>query len=233
MAQIISLEQTIAGNMSTVLLALNPTQGQHALLEKAASQLYLPLKLAHLIQDVLDVLNTGTETGLIVCDEEDGERAYSMLQELSVRPPMGHLALVEKMTIAGAVNAGRHGAFAMVDSRITSDELAVTIKSLLQHEGKLSSARAARAKLISRIATLAPTEHEVYRWVLSGVPNKMIAKRLQVSQRTIEARRQKVFRKLDVMSVAELVRLTALYADIESIRAVLPANEPLEYDEAG
>lgn len=49
-------------------------------------------------------------------------------------------------------------------------------------------------------------ERSVLELVLNGVPNKQIAKELQVSVRTVEARRAKIYRKCEVQSVTELVR---------------------------
>jgi DNA-binding NarL/FixJ family response regulator len=43
--------------------------------------------------------------------------------------------------------------------------------------------------------------------IVQGKPNKTIAKQLNTSIRTIEGRRQQVFAKMGVESVAELVRL--------------------------
>ena len=42
--------------------------------------------------------------------------------------------------------------------------------------------------------------------VLDGVSNKLIAKQLQVSVRTVESRRAKIYRKCEVSNVTELVR---------------------------
>ena len=43
--------------------------------------------------------------------------------------------------------------------------------------------------------------------IVQGKPNKLIAKQLNLSVRTIENRRHDVFDKMGVESVAELVRL--------------------------
>jgi FixJ family two-component response regulator len=43
--------------------------------------------------------------------------------------------------------------------------------------------------------------------IVQGKPNKIIAKQLNMSTRTVESRRHEVFAKMLVESVAELVRL--------------------------
>jgi FixJ family two-component response regulator len=57
------------------------------------------------------------------------------------------------------------------------------------------------------IATLTAREHETFRWLITGMLNKQIARSLGITERTVKAHRAQVMHKLDVVSVAELVRL--------------------------
>ena len=59
----------------------------------------------------------------------------------------------------------------------------------------------------SRLSKLTSREHEVLQWIITGMLNKQIAWSLGTTERTIKAHRSKVMHKLDVVSVAELVRL--------------------------
>jgi FixJ family two-component response regulator len=58
-----------------------------------------------------------------------------------------------------------------------------------------------------RMNKLTPRERSIFDLVSDGLPNKIIADRLHLSQRTVEAYRASMFEKLDVGSVADLVRL--------------------------
>jgi len=51
---------------------------------------------------------------------------------------------------------------------------------------------------------LTPRERDVMSLIATGKPNKIIAAELGVSQRTIEAHRARVFRKLRVRNAVEL-----------------------------
>ncbi len=58
----------------------------------------------------------------------------------------------------------------------------------------------------SRIERLNEKEGTVMQLMVDGHANKVMAKRLGVSVRTVESRRHEVFKKMEVASVAELVR---------------------------
>ena len=58
----------------------------------------------------------------------------------------------------------------------------------------------------SSLASLSPGEREVLQFIAEGLNSKEIAHRLDVSARTVDARRQKVMEKLDLHSVADLTR---------------------------
>ena len=49
-------------------------------------------------------------------------------------------------------------------------------------------------------------EEDVLELVVQGVPNKCIATRLDVSQRTIESRRQKIYQKMNAKRLTDLIR---------------------------
>lgn len=58
----------------------------------------------------------------------------------------------------------------------------------------------------SRVTELSMTEKFVARLASDGIPNKRIARRLDRSEKSIEKIRQRVYKKLDVHSAAELAR---------------------------
>jgi DNA-binding CsgD family transcriptional regulator len=58
-----------------------------------------------------------------------------------------------------------------------------------------------------RVATLTPRERRAMQWIVAGDPNKLIARRLGVSHRTVDRLRAAVFRKMGVETAVELARL--------------------------
>jgi len=53
---------------------------------------------------------------------------------------------------------------------------------------------------------LTPREEEVLRWVITGRPSKQIAAQLGTTEKTIRIHRSRIMKKMQVTSVAELVR---------------------------
>jgi DNA-binding NarL/FixJ family response regulator len=57
-----------------------------------------------------------------------------------------------------------------------------------------------------RSALLSDREKEVVRFVAEGMSNRTIGKSLKISVRTVEAHRSRIMLKLNLTSVADLVR---------------------------
>lgn len=78
-------------------------------------------------------------------------------------------------------------------------------------------------KVLRRLQRLTPGEHEVLCLLIDGKSNKIIARELNLSIRTIEVRRAKLMKKIKAESLAELIRLT-LTADPHYGSSTPPAS---------
>jgi FixJ family two-component response regulator len=67
-----------------------------------------------------------------------------------------------------------------------------------------------------RIATLSGREREVLEYMVAGRTNKLIARELEISPRTVEIHRANMMSKLGARQSAEAVRLR-LEAQVESL----------------
>ena len=104
-----------------------------------------------------------------------------------------------------AVNAVKSGAFHFLEKPFKDEQLLALIEqaaTLLTRPAP--TGRCAAAKL----ATLTQREREVADLVVGGLKNKQIAEQLGISVKTVEAHRARAMEKMDVSSVAELVRAT-------------------------
>jgi DNA-binding NarL/FixJ family response regulator len=67
--------------------------------------------------------------------------------------------------------------------------------------------------------SLTPRERDVLSYIATGKANKVIAAELEISQRTVEAHRARVFQKLRVRNAVELTRF--VFSE-PALRDVLP-----------
>ena len=67
-----------------------------------------------------------------------------------------------------------------------------------------------RIQLADRAAQLTPREREIFDGLVAGQTSREIARTLDLSVRTVEAHRARVLVKMEVESVARLVRLVLL-----------------------
>ncbi|TWT92706.1 response regulator [Stieleria varia] len=86
------------------------------------------------------------------------------------------------------------------------DGLVEDVTQLKNFEIEIRQAAVASAQL----AMLSPREREVFDEVVSGKPNKTVARKMQITEKTVEKHRASMMRKLGARSVTDLVRLAML-----------------------
>jgi two-component system response regulator DctR len=106
-----------------------------------------------------------------------------------------------------AVAAVKRGAFDFVEKPFSDNALVDRIEQALARSEGAIRARLARGSVRKRLAELTDRERDVMRLVIEGRPNKLIADELDISVRTVEVHRARVFEKMDVRSAVELANL--------------------------
>ncbi len=106
-----------------------------------------------------------------------------------------------------AVAAVKQGAFDFVEKPFSNNTLADRVQQALAVSAAALRRRADQLALTRALAELTEREREVMRLVIEGRPNKLIADTLDISVRTVEVHRARVFEKMDVKSAVELANL--------------------------
>jgi len=106
-----------------------------------------------------------------------------------------------------AVAAMKGGAVDLIEKPVTAEVLVARLKHALARGAALRDRRAQRDSINARAEQLSAREREVMDLVVAGLANKQIAMRLRLSEKTVEAHRSRVMRKMQAESVAELVRM--------------------------
>jgi two-component system response regulator DctR len=145
---------------------------------------------------------------------------------LDVRMPgMSGLALFEKLIERGlhlampvifltghadvptAVSSVKRGAFDFCEKPFSDNALVDRVEQALAQSTSIVSAQQLRDSLRQRLGELTEREQAVMQLVVEGLPNKRIADQLDISVRTVEVHRARVFDKMEVKSAVDLANL--------------------------
>lgn len=106
-----------------------------------------------------------------------------------------------------AVSAVKRGAFDFVEKPFSNNALVDRIENALEASAATLAQRLAGDSLQRHLAELTERERDVMNLVVDGRPNKLIADALNISVRTVEVHRARVFDKMGVKSAVELANL--------------------------
>lgn len=106
-----------------------------------------------------------------------------------------------------AVDAVKRGAFDFCEKPFSDNALVDRIEQALLRSHEALSSLHDQEIMDRRIAELTERERNVMHLVTQGLPNKIIADQLQISVRTVEVHRARVFDKMGVKSAVELANL--------------------------
>jgi len=162
----------------------------------------------------LDELQPGCVLLDIRMPEMDGFQVMTELARRGVDWPV--VVMTGHGEVPVAVRAMKLGAVDFIEKPFEEEVLLGSLErafSLLKERGeKAERKKAAEA----RIAVLTAREREVLRGLMAGMPNKLLARRLDISLRTVEMHRANMMERLQVGSLAEALTL-AVQAGVEPL----------------
>ena len=146
---------------------------------------------------LLDVRMTGL-SGLAMFEKLI---AYGLLPLLPVIFLTGHA------DVPTAVAAVKRGAFDFCEKPFSDNALVDRIEQALAASGAALAEQRESSDLQARLDGLTDRERDVMKLVVGGLPNKLVADQLEISVRTVEVHRARVFDKMRVKSAVELANL--------------------------
>lgn len=105
-----------------------------------------------------------------------------------------------------AVEAMRQGALDFIRKPFREQDLLDRINQALLIDVGRSKQEHDRSITLRKLAMLSEREQQIFERVAKGEMNKVIAHELGISERTVEVHRSQVMKKLEVKTLAELVR---------------------------
>ena len=136
-----------------------------------------------------------------------GLALFERLSERGLTQAMPVIFLTGHGDVPTAVAALKRGAFDFVEKPFSNNALVDRIENALVVSAQTIKARRERELRRRGLAELSERERAVMRLIARGSPNKLIADALNISIRTVEVHRARVFDKLGVASAVELANL--------------------------
>jgi len=103
--------------------------------------------------------------------------------------------------------AMKKGAVDFLTKPVDKDDLLEAIRISLAKDAEKCTQRSENNFISEYIKRLTLREYEIMTYVITGMLNKQIAYELDISEETVKIHRGRVMKKLEIDSVAELVRL--------------------------
>jgi two-component system response regulator DctR len=136
-----------------------------------------------------------------------GLALFELLQASGIAQAWPVIFLTGHADVPTAVDSVKRGAFDFCEKPFSDNALVDRVEQALRLSQARLTARNQQAFLQSRLCELTERERDVMHLVIEGLPNKLIADQLEISVRTVEVHRSRVFDKMEVKSAVELANL--------------------------
>jgi two-component system response regulator DctR len=136
-----------------------------------------------------------------------GLALFDRLVERQLTEALPVIFLTGHGDVPTAVGAVKRGAFDFVEKPFSDNAMVDRVEQALARSEATLVRRAEQRQVERALSELTERERDVLRLVVEGRPNKLIADALDISVRTVEVHRARVFDKMNVKSAVELANL--------------------------
>ena len=159
-------------------------------------------------QEFLDRYDADTPGCLVLDVRMPGISGLDLQAELSSRKiSIPIIIITGHAEVPVAVSALKAGAMDFIEKPFSDQLLLDRVRRAIEADTEARRVHGERAAVSVRLDTLTPREREVMELVIAGKANKVIAAELGLSPKTVEVHRANVMKKMQVDSLADLVRL--------------------------
>jgi len=138
-----------------------------------------------------------------------GMSGLELQEELNQRGTLSPIIFITGHgDVAMAVEAMQRGAFDFLQKPFRDQELLDRVQRAIAKDRSLRDQLRGHESIRQRLESLTAREQDVLGLVTGGAPNKIIAHKLGISQRTVEIHRARVMEKMCADSLAHLVHMT-------------------------
>ena len=192
---------------STVYV-VDDDQAVRAALDWLISSVKLPVETFASAQEFLAAYRPGQQGCALVDVRMPGMSGLELQKKLAaISDQLPVIFITGHGDVHMAVDAMKLGAFDFVEKPFDEQLLLDLVQKAVEESVMAARDNAHRDELRGRLALLTPRESQVLDLVLAGEPNKRIALRLGVCEKTVEAHRAKVMEKTQAKSFAGLIKM--------------------------
>ncbi|MBI2586683.1 MAG: response regulator transcription factor [Rhodospirillales bacterium] len=162
-------------------------------------------------QEFLDAYEAGSPGCLLLDIRMPGMSGLELQAELERREiDLPVIILTGHGDVKVAVHAMKAGAIDFIEKPFNNELLLHGLQKAIADSLRSGGARLRRQEILQRVETLTNRERQVLDIVAAGETNKGVARRLGISEKTVEIHRAKVMEKMQAKSLAELVKMAAV-----------------------
>lgn len=136
-----------------------------------------------------------------------GLALFEMLVQRQLLDVLPVIFLTGHADVPTAVDAVKRGAFDFCEKPFSDNALVDRIEMALEKSAMHLQVLRSKQAVKRNLSELTDRERDVMRLVVEGLPNKLIADQLDISVRTVEVHRARVFDKMQVKSAVELANV--------------------------
>lgn len=179
---------------------------------RAAGELLSTMGLSwamyHSASEFLDGLNP-LQPGCVILDVRlPGMNGLMLQRELAQRQaPQPVIFLTSHAAVSIAVRAMQAGAVHFLEKPFRGEELRGAVVEALELDKRRRAALAAKQKLRQQISDLSEEERQLAWRLVLGESNRQVAQAVGVCLRTIECRRSRMMKKLQVQNISQLAQV--------------------------
>ena len=149
-----------------------------------------------------------------------GKSGLTLFDDLKAQDLIGRMPVIfltGHADVPTAVDTVKRGAFDFCEKPFSDNNLVDRIEQALAVSAQWLESAAQQQTVRVRLSELTERERAVMGLVVEGVPNKLIADQLDISVRTVEVHRARVFDKMQVKSAVELANLLRANGHISAV----------------
>lgn len=168
----------------------------------------LPIEIYHSGMAYLEVHDPNRHGCLLIDMRMPGMSGLQLLEQLNARHnPIPVIMISAHGDIPLAVRAMKSGAVDFISKPFNEQLLVERIQELIQQDMSRHPYTHQVSHYAKRFESLTPREREIMDQVVMGKLNKQIAYALGISMKTVEQHRAHVMEKMQVGSLAELIKI--------------------------